>query len=64
MAKDKHKREDHKTRYNGNEKKNPHFNLELGEELNIPPRLRPSKTGSVSQNTARPISSHKNHQDS
>lgn len=25
--------------------------LEIGEELNIEPRLRPSKTGSVSQNT-------------
>ena len=29
--------------------------LEIGEELNIDPRLRPAKTGSVSQNTARPI---------
>ena len=29
--------------------------LEIGEELNIEPRLRPAKTGSVSQNTARPI---------
>lgn len=63
MTRDKHKREDSKTRYNRNDKKNPHFKLELGEELNIPPRLIPSKTGSVSQNTARPISSHKNHQD-
>lgn len=62
MSKNKHKREDSKTRYNRNDKDNPNFNLELGEELNIPPRLRPSKTGSVSQNTARPISSHKNHQ--
>ena len=29
--------------------------LEIGEELNIEPRLRPSKTASVSQNTSRPI---------
>lgn len=34
--------------------------LEIAEELNIEHRLRPSKTGSVSQNTARPIKSHKN----
>lgn len=64
MSKDKHKREDCKTRYNRNDKQNPDFKLETSEELNIPPRLRPSKTGSVAQNTARPISSHKNHQDS
>lgn len=62
MSKDKHKREDCKTRHNRNEKSNPDFKLELGEELNLAPRLRPSKTGSVSQNTARPISSHKKHQ--
>ena len=60
MSLDKHKREDSKTR---NDKKNPNFKLELGEELNLEPRLRPSKTGSVSQNTARPISTHKKHQD-
>ena len=30
-------------------------NIAKGEELNIEPRLRPSKTGSVSQNTSRPI---------
>lgn len=50
MAKDKHK-------------KNPHYKLELGEELNLEPRLRPSKTGSVAQNTAKPINSHKKHKD-
>lgn len=61
MTLNKHKREDSKTRYNRNDKKNPNFKLEQGEELE--PRLRPSKSGSVSQNTARPISSHKNHQD-
>lgn len=33
--------------------------LEIGEELNIDPRLRPSKTGSVSQNTSRPIKPRK-----
>lgn len=62
MTLDKHKREDNKTKFNRNDKKNPSFKLEQGEELNLPPRLRPSKTGSVSQNTARPISSHKKHQ--
>ena len=55
MTTDKHKREDDKTRYNRNDKKNPHFKLELGEELNLEPRLRPSKTGFVAQNTAKPI---------
>lgn len=63
MTLNKHKREDSKTRYNRNDKKNPNFKLEQGEELNLPARLRPSKTGSVAQNTARPISKHKNHQD-
>lgn len=63
MTLNKHKREDSKTRYNRNDKKNPNFKLEQSEELNLSPRLRPSKTGSVSQNTARPISTHKNHQD-
>ena len=33
--------------------------LEIAEELNIEPLLRPSKTGSVSQNTARPVKSKK-----
>ncbi len=33
--------------------------LEIGEELNIEPRLRPAKTGSVSQNTAKPVKSKK-----
>lgn len=55
MATDKYKKESNK--------KNPHFKLELGEELNLEPRLRPSKTGSVSQNTSKPIGSHKNHKD-
>ena len=41
------------------EKKEKNAKLEIGEELNIDPRLRPSKTGSVSQNTAKPVSSHK-----
>ena len=57
MTLNKHKREDSKTRYNRNDKKNPNFKLEQGEELE--PRLRPSKTGSVSQNTARPVKSKK-----
>lgn len=33
--------------------------LEIAEELNIEPRLRPAKTGSVSQNTSRPVKSKK-----
>ena len=33
--------------------------LEFAEELNIDPRLRPAKTGSVSQNTARPVKPRK-----
>ena len=49
MSLDKHKRDDSKTRYNRNDKKNPNFKLELGEELNLEPRLRPSKTGSVTK---------------
>ena len=32
---------------------------EIGEELNIEPRLRPAKTGSVAQNTARPVNPRK-----
>lgn len=61
MSKDKYKKENCKTKHNKSQNSNPNFKLELGEELNIPPRLKPSKTGSVSQNTARPISSHKKH---
>ena len=33
--------------------------LEIGEELNIEPKLRPAKTGSVSQNTSKPIKPRK-----
>jgi hypothetical protein len=33
--------------------------LEFAEELNIDPQLRPSKSGSVSQNTARPVKPRK-----
>ncbi|WP_455539316.1 hypothetical protein [Terrisporobacter sp.] len=55
MSTDKHKREDNK--------KNPHYKLEFDEELHLEPRLRPSKTGSVAQNTARPINSHRKQQD-
>jgi hypothetical protein len=36
----------------------PHVKLEFAEELNLPPRLRPKKSGSVAQNTARPIQRH------
>lgn len=33
----------------------PHKKLEFAEELSIPARLRPKKSGSVAQNTAKPI---------
>lgn len=36
----------------------PHTKLEFAEELNLPSRLRPKKSGSVAQNTARPIQKH------
>lgn len=35
--------------------KQPHFTLEFGEELSLPARFRPKKSGSVAQNTSRPI---------
>ncbi|GAA0862633.1 hypothetical protein [Paraclostridium tenue] len=38
--------------------KQPHFKLEFGEELGLPAHLRPKKSGSVAQNTSRPISKH------
>ena len=47
MTKDKHKREDDKTRYNRNDKKNPHFKLELGEEKPVISRLRQKLWGST-----------------
>ncbi len=33
--------------------------LEIAEELNIDPKSRSSKTGSVSQNTSKPVKSKK-----
>lgn len=38
--------------------KQPHFKLEFDEELSLPAHFRPKKSGSVAQNTARPISKH------
>jgi hypothetical protein len=38
--------------------KQPHFKLEFAEELNLPASSRPKKSGSVAQNTSRPISKH------
>lgn len=32
--------------------------LEFAEELNLPANSRPRKSGSVAQNTSRPISKH------
>ncbi|MEG1310804.1 MAG: hypothetical protein RR942_12710 [Romboutsia sp.] len=48
-----------KNNNNKKPKKARNTKLEIAEEISIEPRLKPSKTGSVSQNTARPISSHK-----
>lgn len=36
----------------------PHSKLEFAEELNLSARLKPKKSGSVAQNTARPIQKH------
>ncbi|WP_250672833.1 hypothetical protein LZ906_004685 [Paraclostridium ghonii] len=38
--------------------KQPNLKLEFAEELNLPPNSRPKKSGSVAQNTSRPISKH------
>ena len=54
MSKNKHKKQ---------EKKNLNSKLEIAEEMNLEPRLRPAKTGSVAQNTAKPIKSRKKHKD-
>ncbi len=45
--------------YNKNGRKTPHFKLEFSEELNIPKYTEPRQTGSVSQNTSKPISKRK-----
>lgn len=41
------------------EKNVANTSLEIAKELNIEPHLRPAKTGSVSQNTSRPIKPRK-----
>ncbi|EQK42091.1 hypothetical protein [Paraclostridium bifermentans] len=38
--------------------KQPNTKLEFAEELNLPANSRPRKSGSVAQNTSRPISKH------
>lgn len=38
--------------------KQPNTKLEFAEELNLPANSRPRKSGSVPQNTSRPISKH------
>lgn len=40
-------------------KENKNHNLEIAEELNMEPKFKPSKTGSVSQNTVKPVKSKK-----
>ncbi|MEG0180522.1 MAG: hypothetical protein ACRCYC_11790 [Paraclostridium sp.] len=36
----------------------PHAKLEFGEEISLPAHFRPKKSGSVAQNTSRPIRKH------
>ncbi|MCU9808069.1 hypothetical protein LEQ06_07730 [Paraclostridium sp. AKS46] len=43
---------------NKNKNKQPNTKLEFAEELNLPANSRPRKSGSVAQNTSRPISKH------
>lgn len=38
--------------------KQPNTKLEFAEELNLPANSRPRKSGSVAQNTSRPITKH------
>ncbi|MDM8128523.1 hypothetical protein QUV80_08565 [Paraclostridium benzoelyticum] len=38
--------------------KQPNTKLGFAEELNLPANSRPRKSGSVAQNTSRPISKH------
>ena len=38
--------------------KQPNTKLEFAEELNLPANSRPRKSGSVAQDTSRPISKH------
>ncbi len=44
---------------NKNIKKVKNTKLEMAEEINIDPKFKPSQTGSVSQNTARPVKPRK-----
>lgn len=49
--------------YNKNGRKTPNTTLEFGEELNIPSFLHPRQTGSVSQNTSKPMTKRKRDKD-
>lgn len=40
-------------------KKTKNTKLEIAEEINIDPKFKPSQTGSVSQNTSRPVKPRK-----
>lgn len=40
-------------------KKEKNTKLEIAEEINIDPKFKPSQTGSVSQNTAKPVKARK-----
>ncbi|CEN76075.1 Uncharacterised protein [[Clostridium] sordellii] len=43
---------------NKKNKKQPTFKLEFDEEISLPVSFRPNKSGSVAQNTSRPIKKH------
>ena len=43
---------------NKKNKKQPTFKLEFDEEISLPASFRPNKSGSVAQNTSRPIKKH------
>ncbi|SHH50254.1 hypothetical protein [Tepidibacter thalassicus] len=45
--------------YNKNGRQTPNLKLEFSEELNLPNSLHPRQTGSVSQNTSKPIQKRK-----
>ncbi|SHJ79963.1 hypothetical protein [Tepidibacter formicigenes] len=49
--------------YNKNGRQTPDFKLEFAEELNLPNSLHQRKTGSVSQNTSKPIATRKRDKD-
>lgn len=60
----KNKKHESKSKQNKHEKhEKANFDLEFAEDVYLEPKLKPSKTGSVSQNTAKPLSKHKKNKD-